>query len=273
MTHQMGRWMSPDPYLGSMDPSNPQSFNRYSYVGNSPLNFIDPSGLDGKNPISIAGGLGGCVGAAYSEGANIFADVGCGISLISDIASLFSHPTFHGSLTPRPSTGNPNWDGNFGESLGLPVNGPALGSGGLFGSSSGCEFGGCGFQPGNGNSTISTLALPSIGFYNLLSLIHFPYHDAADPNHRLFGTHYCGPGGGGGTTGGLDQLCAAHDACYRRNGVSAIDNLNPFTSGSAMGGCDRLLCAELGNYSPTSRQDVVGRSQIQQVFGCGYINK
>lgn len=44
----MGRWMSPDPYDGSMDLSNPQSFNRYSYVGNTPLSLTDPSGL---NPI------------------------------------------------------------------------------------------------------------------------------------------------------------------------------------------------------------------------------
>jgi hypothetical protein len=37
--------LSPDPYLGSMDLSNPQSLNRYSYVLNNPTNFIDPLGL------------------------------------------------------------------------------------------------------------------------------------------------------------------------------------------------------------------------------------
>lgn len=41
----MGRWMRPDPYMGSYDFSDPQSFNRYSYVGNRPLSFIDPLGL------------------------------------------------------------------------------------------------------------------------------------------------------------------------------------------------------------------------------------
>ncbi len=40
-----GRWTSPDPYNGSMDPVNPQSFNRYSYVQAQPTNFVDPSGL------------------------------------------------------------------------------------------------------------------------------------------------------------------------------------------------------------------------------------
>ena len=40
-----GRFLSPDPYGGSYDPSNPQSFNRYAYVMNNPLSFIDPNGL------------------------------------------------------------------------------------------------------------------------------------------------------------------------------------------------------------------------------------
>jgi RHS repeat-associated protein len=273
-----GRFMSADPYHGSFDLSNPQSLNRYSYVSNNPLSFTDPSGLDGDNPISVAGGLGGCVGAAASEGVNIVADIGCGISLFRDIASLFSPPSFTGTLQPRPSgTGAPNWDGNFGESNGLPVNGPVFG-GGIGGAlgipSGGCEFGACGggFTQGSGSTGVSlgtTFIVPP----NLFSLFHFPFFDSSDPNHRLFGTHYCGPGGGGDTTGGLDGLCAAHDACYRRMGVSAIDNLNPFTSGSAMGGCDRLLCYSLQNFQPTSPQERSGKDHIQQVFGCGYILK
>ena len=43
---QAGRWTSPDPYNGSMNTSDPQSFNRYAYVGNDPLNSVDPSGLE-----------------------------------------------------------------------------------------------------------------------------------------------------------------------------------------------------------------------------------
>jgi hypothetical protein len=45
-THVMGRWMSPDPYDGSYDVTNPQSLNRYSYALNNPLTFTDPSGQD-----------------------------------------------------------------------------------------------------------------------------------------------------------------------------------------------------------------------------------
>lgn len=37
--------MSPDPYNGSYDVNNPQSFNRYAYVLDSPQSATDPSGL------------------------------------------------------------------------------------------------------------------------------------------------------------------------------------------------------------------------------------
>ena len=40
-----GRFSQPDPYGGSYDLTDPQSFNRYSYVQNDPVNFTDPTGL------------------------------------------------------------------------------------------------------------------------------------------------------------------------------------------------------------------------------------
>jgi RHS repeat-associated protein len=45
MGSSLGRFMSPDPLLNSGRPTNPQTWNRYSYVLNNPLNFIDPTGL------------------------------------------------------------------------------------------------------------------------------------------------------------------------------------------------------------------------------------
>jgi RHS repeat-associated protein len=41
-----GRWISPDPSgLAAVDVTNPQSWNRYVYVSNSPLSHADPTGL------------------------------------------------------------------------------------------------------------------------------------------------------------------------------------------------------------------------------------
>ncbi len=44
---RQSRWISPDPSgAAAVDPSNPQSWNRYVYVLNNPLNAFDPDGLD-----------------------------------------------------------------------------------------------------------------------------------------------------------------------------------------------------------------------------------
>ena len=41
-----GRWLAPDPAgLAAVDITNPQTWNRYAYVGNNPLSRIDPLGL------------------------------------------------------------------------------------------------------------------------------------------------------------------------------------------------------------------------------------
>jgi len=42
-----GRWISPDPAgMAAVNLSNPQTWNRYAYVGNEPCNSIDPFGLN-----------------------------------------------------------------------------------------------------------------------------------------------------------------------------------------------------------------------------------
>ncbi|MBX7062355.1 MAG: hypothetical protein K1X52_11910 [Pyrinomonadaceae bacterium] len=45
-SNPFGRFTAVDPLLASGRTSNPQTFNRYIYVGNSPLTVTDPSGLD-----------------------------------------------------------------------------------------------------------------------------------------------------------------------------------------------------------------------------------
>ena len=42
-----GRFTSVDPLASSATAANPQTFNRYAYVGNTPVNAVDPSGILG----------------------------------------------------------------------------------------------------------------------------------------------------------------------------------------------------------------------------------
>jgi RHS repeat-associated protein len=58
----LGRMISPDPHI--TDPSNAQSYNRYSYVNNNPLTLIDPTGFDDKECPSD----GTCTGAGLGGG-------------------------------------------------------------------------------------------------------------------------------------------------------------------------------------------------------------
>lgn len=70
-----GRWLAPDPAgLGAVDPSDPQSWNRYAYVRNSPLDRVDPQGLDWD----WGGWGGGWGGWGGGWGGSIFVTIGGG---------------------------------------------------------------------------------------------------------------------------------------------------------------------------------------------------
>ena len=44
---ELGRFISPDPYVKSIQLGNPETWNRYAYCGNDPINCIDPCGTQG----------------------------------------------------------------------------------------------------------------------------------------------------------------------------------------------------------------------------------
>ena len=76
-----GRWMSPDPYNGSYDLSDPQSLNRYGYVNNNPFSGFDPTGLqkartDSRDFDGGGGGIGlariTSTGFGFGSGWNTF---------------------------------------------------------------------------------------------------------------------------------------------------------------------------------------------------------
>jgi hypothetical protein len=102
--------MSPDPYRGSYDFTNPQTFNRYSYVQNNPLSMTDPSGQVGclallaaggetANPIGIGAGIAGCV-----------LDI---LGLANFFESLFGGRAFHGTLFFRTTGASSKYGAGF----------------------------------------------------------------------------------------------------------------------------------------------------------------
>ena len=146
-----GRWMSPDPAgLAAVDPANPQSWNRYAYVRNSPLNFVDPLGLNVRfwDYDGGGGGAGGVCPAEYS--AEQCGMGGGGIDIpIGGGGGGGGGASGGGTGGSAPSTTNTGSRPPLtGETLGIP-NGLSMGSlnlcqiMGLCPIGAGCEFGTC----------------------------------------------------------------------------------------------------------------------------------
>ncbi len=59
----LGRFTSPDPSMGSVRLENPQTWNRYTYVLNNPLRFVDPTGEEWN----VAGSNGGSPSLEWTD--------------------------------------------------------------------------------------------------------------------------------------------------------------------------------------------------------------
>jgi hypothetical protein len=237
-TPLQGRWMSPDPYSGSYDTGNPQSYNRYSYALNNPVGMTDPSGLFTNGAYCGDSCSGGGGDGAFI---NLFVDFG------EAIAGLFGRgPSFHGTLSPRASTGNSGWDGNFGESLGIPTSIPRgnLGLGMALGlPSQGCDFGPCGGGAGFGQNP---QGVPSNVTITIPPEVWVWAQNQRQPVSHIGWWHgnWCGVGGSGLPTDDADASCLLHDYCYNVNALTPESNWLGASNrkAAAIQACNQQLC-------------------------------
>jgi RHS repeat-associated protein len=111
---RIGRFMTTDPYGGSMDISDPQSINRYAYVLGNPTNFYDPLGLqcaDGKTIGACPGVFGPTVVTLTSQ---VWGQAPGGVVLTPTDAIAASAALGRGIFAPLIDG---EWLGNFGSSL------------------------------------------------------------------------------------------------------------------------------------------------------------
>ncbi len=82
----VGRFHAPDPITATV--YRPQSLNKYSYVSNNPLKFIDPTGLD-LEEVVIVGDLNACARDAFCNNGDLSCIAGFSANLwYSDYDSL-----------------------------------------------------------------------------------------------------------------------------------------------------------------------------------------
>lgn len=105
-----GRWLVPDPAgLAAADVTNPQTWNRYAYVANNPLNATDPLGLY----------LDDCIQSGEDPWTCGHFDIGFPICI--DCGRGGGHPPSTPPPNPPPAPPPPQQPINFpNETLGLP---------------------------------------------------------------------------------------------------------------------------------------------------------
>jgi RHS repeat-associated protein len=120
-----GRWLSPDPYgWGAVNQADPQSFNRYAYVENQPMNSIDQLGLceiTGTITISWHDGTTGALVSSETSDYD-WGDDGTGPCV--SFSSTGYLPGGDGSGGASSSGGAPNGGGGGGAPINLAA-GPA----------------------------------------------------------------------------------------------------------------------------------------------------
>ncbi len=171
-----GRWISPDPLgRGAVTLANPQSWNRYSYVKNNPLAYIDPDGTsdDDDSGDDSGGGGGDDSSGDDSSGDDSSGNGDCQYDACVT-ASVDDVNTEDSSLNPCTAifggvgnqAGDPGFAGAAAESNGQTFY-PLPGNGLLNGSLSALEAGGVGSDTGAMYMASSINALYGAGNTNM----------------------------------------------------------------------------------------------------------
>jgi len=220
----LGRFLSPDPQIP--DPSNAQSYNRYTYVRNNPLTLIDPSGFDDESLPTDGFGDGGGGGGDGGPG-------GWSPDAVCD-------PVCPDYVVPVPSSSPPPADDPSPSSTPSPDDDPPssmLPPGNPVPYTTQPQP----TQPPLPPLTVTGRKKPAQSqTASMLPEITV----TAKPPTRLFGTHWCGPGGAGSPVNDLDAACQSHDKCYDSGGFSALSNFKNLSATDAanLKACNQLLC-------------------------------
>jgi RHS repeat-associated protein len=221
----LGRFLSPDPGNAGADLLNPQSWNGYGYVNNSPLINVDPDGM-GSLSFSDLPTVGSGSGVGLSNG---FGSSSPGIPYFSP---LTNYSSITSSWQKEQQLLNTLKDWIAERDAGLKNGGNA------------------GIQVSAGAKFTTTVTTNP------------PKNGLPTQTTNLFtlpGTNYCGPGGAGTPTDRVDAGCAAHDLCYQNAGVSWRNNVGLATTtrqqAAAIKACDADLSTALRHISlPTSNE-------------------
>jgi RHS repeat-associated protein len=218
-----GRWLSADPYNGSYNLADPQSLNRYAYLGGRPLASVDPSGLlangvtDGGDN-GIAGLIGNLIGQLVGD---LIGDL-FGGSRAPQGPRIYIQGGYGATYDSSLYTFNINVSGI---GLGLP---PVP----VFYVSA--------FAFSGDSPKVSAVVAPNNGQVP----VHGPW---------TYGNH-CGAGGMGNPINGTDAACQTHDQCYNQAGFSPGSN---FQGGNAqLQACNQNLC----NAVRGARQSIISQA-------------
>lgn len=118
-----GRWISPDPTgMAAVDPTSPQSWNRYAYVMNNPLAYLDPDGTSDTQtgPVDLWGAWGSSFGS-FGSGCPPDYPYGC-VAWAFDCAMNSPGAVMGCYQTP---SGQQSWSGGGGGGTSGSGSGPA----------------------------------------------------------------------------------------------------------------------------------------------------